>query len=59
MAQGNAADQALLQFVSQQIRTGTREVKIPAYMLEHVNKTALAEARQLAKLSGVKLVVHG
>ena len=58
MAYGNAADQALLQFVSREIRAGTRKVDIPAHLLDHVTEEAMQEAQQLAALSGVELVVH-
>jgi hypothetical protein len=53
----NAADQAFLNWLNAQINTGTRTVTVPAAILEHTTPEGLDEARRLAKLCGVELVV--
>ena len=53
----NAADQAFLNWLNAQINTGARTVKVPAALLEHTTPEGRDEARRLAKLCGVELVV--
>jgi len=55
----NAADARLLRWLSAEIKTGIRTAVVPADLLRHTTDEGLREARALAKLSGVKLVVHG
>ena len=54
----NAADQAFLNWLNAQIRTGTRAVTVPAVLLEHTTPEGRDEARRLAKLCGVELVIE-
>lgn len=46
------ADRRLLAYVQQQTNTGTRTIRIPAWMLENTTANGLTEARRLAKLCG-------
>jgi hypothetical protein len=54
----NAADQALLNWLNAQSKTGKRTVTVPAAILEHTTPAGRDEARRLAKLCGVELVVR-
>ena len=54
----NAADQAFLNWLNAQIKTGKRAVTVPVALLEHTTPEGRDEARRLAKICGVELVVH-
>lgn len=54
----NAADQALLNWLNAQINTGKSTVTVPAALLENTTPEGREEARRLAKLCGVGLVVR-
>ncbi len=54
----NAADQAFLNWLNAQIKTGTRTVTVPAALLEHATPEGRDEARRLAKICGVELQVR-
>jgi transaldolase len=54
----NAADQTLLNWLNTQINSGKRSVTVPAELLKHTTSEGLTEARRLAKLCGVELVVR-
>ena len=53
----SATDHIFLNWLIAQIKTGTTTVVVPAHFLENVSKETMKEAGQLAKLSGVELVV--
>jgi len=54
----NAADQQLISWLQAQIRTGRQTVVIPAFLITDASPAGLAEARALAKICGVELVVE-
>ncbi len=54
----NAADQQLISWLQAQINTGSQTVVVPAFLLTDASPAGLAEARALAKVCGVKLVVE-
>lgn len=54
----NAADQRFLSWLQLQINTGRRTVVVPAFLLIDASPAGLAEARALAKVCGVELVVE-
>lgn len=48
----SGSDRRLLAFVQTQINTGTKTIRIPAWLLEETTDNGLTEARRLAKLCG-------
>ena len=52
------ADARLVRFLQQQINTGRRTVRIPAWLLDETTENGLAEARRLAKLCGCSIEVE-
>lgn len=50
--QFSGADRRLMAYVRQQAMTGTRIVRLPAYLLEGTTENGLAEARAFAKIGG-------
>jgi len=55
----NAADQSLLAWLQSQINSGRRTITVPGSLMKDASPDGLAEARRLAKLCGVELVVQG
>ena len=58
MTSGNA-DRELLHLVQQRINSGAKVIQIPASLVTNASDQALESARQLAKLTGVKIEVLG
>lgn len=53
-----AADVALVRFVDRLIRSGKTEIVVPFALIDAVSPSTVEEVRQLAKLSGVKIVLE-
>ncbi len=53
----NAADARLLRWLDMEIRTGTTTVSVPAELLVDTTEEGRLEARRLARLSGVRILV--
>ena len=53
-----AADVALVRFVDRLIRSGKTEIVVPFALIDAASPSTVEEVRQLAKLSGVKIVLE-
>ena len=54
----NAADQALLTWLNDQINTGKRTIAVPAELLKHTTSEGIEEAQRLAEISGCELEIE-
>jgi hypothetical protein len=51
-----AGDAPLLRYVQREIRSGKKNISVPAELLLGTSKEGVAEARNLCKLSGARIV---
>ena len=51
-------DQDLVDYVIVAMRTGAREIEVPAFLMTNASKEVLREIRSLCKINSVKLVIR-